>query len=70
MTISIERQTLRLTSVTDVQVSEIVAADGGGFTRRVNIFGAGGSQERPVLELIIEGATREDVAFTTPEIDF
>lgn len=70
MSIITERQTIRLEDVTDIQVSEIVAADEGGFTRRVNIFGAGGSQGRPVLELVIVGASREDVSFTTPEIDF
>lgn len=70
MSVTIERQTLRIAGVTDVQVGEIVAAEEGGFTRRVNVFGAGGSQERPVLELVIVGASREDVSFTTPEIDF
>lgn len=70
MSITVERQTVRLKPIVDIQVTDIVPAEDGGYTRAVRFYGAGGSQDRPVLEVIVEGAAREDVSFTTPEIDF
>lgn len=63
-------ETLRVTDVRDVKITEIVD-DGGTFKRAIRIHGEpGGASGFPVLEIIIESTEQSDIAVTTPEIDF
>lgn len=63
-------ETLRVTDVRDVKITEIVD-DSGTFMRAIRIFGEpSGSNGLPVLEIIIESTDQSDIAVTTPEIDF
>lgn len=59
-----------VTEVTDVQVTEIVEAD-GTFIRAIRIYGTpSGGAIPPVLEVQIKGATADALKVTTPELNF
>lgn len=65
-------QRLMLTSITDVEVTDIVDDGAGGFVRAIKFFGEGvvDTQNPLVLEVVIQSDDRTDLKITTPEIDF
>jgi len=65
-------QRLMLTSITDVEVTDIVDDGAGGFVRAIKVFGQGviDTQKPLVLEIVIQSDDRTKIKITTPEIDF
>jgi hypothetical protein len=65
-------QRLILTSITDVEVTDIVDDGAGGFVRAIKVFGQGviDTQKPLVLEIVIQSDDRTKIKITTPEIDF
>lgn len=70
--VSILSQRLMLTSITDVEVTDIVDDGAGGFLRGIKFFGQGfvETQKPLVLEVVIQSNDRANLKLTTPEIDF
>jgi len=65
-------QRVLLTSVKDVEVTEIVDDGAGGFVRSIKFFGEGAvdTQTPLVFEVVFQSDDRSDLKITTPEIDF
>lgn len=65
-------QKLSITAVKDIEVTGIVEDGAGGWVRSVRFYGAAaeGANNVLVLEVLLQSATRTDLAITTPEIDF
>lgn len=65
-------QKLAIAGVKDIEVTEIVEDGSGGWTRAVRFYGspATGTNKVLTLEVILQSATKADLAITTPEIDF
>jgi len=65
------RQTVAIDQVADVQVSEVVTVGDGTFKRAIRIYGApDGAAGQPILELILVGEAKENIAITTPLLEF
>ena len=65
-------QRVLLTSIKDVEVTDIVDDGAGGFIRSLRFFGQGAvdTQTPLVFEVVIQSENRTDLKITTPEIDF
>lgn len=65
-------QRVMLTSIKDVEVTDIVDDGAGGFVRNIRFFGEGTveAQTPLVFEVVIQSDDRTDLKITTPEIDF
>ena len=65
-------QRVLLTSIKDVDVTDIVDDGAGGFVRSLRFFGQGSvdTQTPLVFEVVIQSEDRADLKITTPEIDF
>ena len=65
-------QRVLLTSIKDVEVTDIVDDGAGGFIRSLRFFGQGAvdAQTPLVFEVVIQSEDRTDLKITTPEIDF
>ena len=65
-------QRVLLTSIQDVEVTDIVDDGSGGFIRSLRFFGQGAvdTQTPLVFEVLIQSENRTDLKITTPEIDF
>ena len=65
-------QKLSVTAVKDIEVTDIVDDGAGGWIRSVRFYGAAAGEANKVLvlEVLLQSATRTDLAITTPEIDF
>ena len=65
-------QRVLLTSIQDVEVTDIVDDGAGGFIRSLRFFGQGAvdAQTPLVFEVVIQSEDRADLKITTPEIDF
>ena len=65
-------QKLMLTSIRDVEVTNIVSDGTGGFVRAIKVFGEGAveTQNNLVLEVVIQSDNQTHLKITTPEIDF
>ncbi|OYW51978.1 MAG: hypothetical protein B7Y80_21075 [Hyphomicrobium sp. 32-62-53] len=65
-------QRVLLTSVKDVEITEIVDDGAGGFVRSIKFFGEGAvdTQTQLVFEVVFQSDDRADLKITTPEIDF
>ncbi|OYW52249.1 MAG: hypothetical protein B7Y80_09330 [Hyphomicrobium sp. 32-62-53] len=65
-------QRVLLTSIKDVEVTDIVDDGAGGFIRSLRFFGQGAvdAQTPLVFEVLIQSENRTDLKITTPEIDF
>jgi hypothetical protein len=61
-----------LTSIRDVEVTNIVSDGAGGFVRAIKFFGEGAleAQTNLVLEVLIQSDNQTHLKITTPEIDF
>ncbi len=69
-TVSQHASKMIVTEVTDVQVTEIVEAD-GTFVRAIRIYGTpSGGAIPPVLEVQIKAGTSDALKVTTPELNF
>lgn len=69
-TITVRRQVIAVSELTDIQVTEIVEVD-GVFQRAVRFFGSPGSTNAPaVLEVIVSADTTAAVEITAPERNF
>lgn len=69
-TISQFFQKVTLTEVTDVQVTEVVEAD-GTFTRAIRIYGTpSGPNIGPAMEIFVKSPEADNLKITTPELDF
>ena len=65
-------QKLSITAVKDIEVTGIVEDGTGGWVRSVRFYGTPAEEANKVLvfEVLLQSATRTDLAITTPEIDF
>ncbi len=65
-------QKLSIPSVKDIEVTSIVEDGTGGWVRSVRFYGLAADETNKVLvlEVLLQSATRTDLAITTPEIDF
>ena len=65
-------QRVMLTSIKDVEVTDIVDDGAGGFVRSIRFFGEGAveAQTPLVFEVVIQSGSKPDLKITTPEIDF
>lgn len=63
---------LSIDGVKDIQVTDIVDDGAGGWVRSVRFYGSPPVGLNPVLvlEVLVQSATKSDLAITTPEIDF
>lgn len=63
---------LSIDGVKDIQVTDIVDDGAGGWVRSVRFYGSPPVGPNPVLvlEVLVQSATKSDLAITTPEIDF
>lgn len=70
MSIVTTQQTIEIDSVTDVQVTDIVA-DGSGFVRAIRIYGTPAGTNAPLLfDLRIKSDTLANLDITTPVLTF
>ena len=70
MAIVTTQQTVEITDVTDVQVTEIVE-DGAGFVRAIRIYGSPSGDNAPlILDLRIKADTSAALNVTTPVFEF
>lgn len=65
-------QKLAISGVRDIEVTDIVEDGSGGWTRAVRFYGTSATAANQVLtlEVILQSATKAELAVTTPEIDF
>lgn len=68
-TVSPRNQTLVVTEVAKIQVTDIVDA-AGTPTRAIRIWGSAGIEHPPTLEIIVSAETAEAIKVTTPELVF
>lgn len=65
-------QKLSIATVKDIEVTGIVEDGTGGWIRSVRFYGTATEELNKVLvlEVLLQSATKADLAITTPEIDF
>lgn len=65
-------QRLAIAEVKDIEVTGIVEDSSGGWVRSLRFYGtpATGTARLLVLDVLLQAASRADLAITTPEIDF
>lgn len=69
MAIETKAQTIKVSGVTDVVVTNQAIEEGtGDYIREIRVMGA--DPENPVLRLFIAGETAAAVKVTAPEFDF
>ena len=70
MSILTLKQTVEISDVTDVKVTEIVE-EGAGFVRAIRIYGAPAGENAPlILDLRIKSANSASLNVTTPVLEF
>lgn len=69
MTTSITRlaETVRVSGVEDVHLTDPVPDGAGGYIRSIQIIGPGNV---PILSVQVQGATEDAIAITTPNLTF
>lgn len=68
-TVTHPHQTLRVTEVSKIQVTDIVD-DAGTSVRALRIWGSDGTDIAPTLEIIVSAATADTLRIMTPELVF
>ncbi|MGE3601307.1 MAG: hypothetical protein AB7N70_37845 [Dehalococcoidia bacterium] len=69
--VNLVSQTIEITDVEDIVITETVSHDDGGYVRSIRIFGLPHGTGGPaVCELIVRGTTQAKIAVTSPERDF
>lgn len=64
------RQTVEISEVEDVQITEVVD-EGGTYVRALRVFGAPhGRSGPPIIEVVIRSESRSNIHITTPEVEF
>lgn len=68
-TVTHPHQTLRVTEVSKIQVTDIVD-DAGTSVRALRIWGSDGPNVAPTVEIIVSAETAAALKITTPELVF
>jgi hypothetical protein len=73
MTTTVEtiRQTIKVTEVESIEITDIVSDGDGGYVRVLRVFGTiADTPDVPIIELRLHAAAEDNIEITTPELNF